>query len=116
MFIPSEVKRIIIPVGSGMSLAGLLHGMLRYNVTAHVVGVCVGADPTKRLNTYAPNRILDGRSWKDMVTLVESPHKYSDHVDAKIGNIILDPVYEAKVLQFALPEDLFWIVGRRETA
>ncbi|KKK60758.1 hypothetical protein LCGC14_3021180, partial [marine sediment metagenome] len=41
---------------------------------------------------------------------------YHTNVDAKIGGIKLDAVYEAKCIPFLEPGDLFWIVGIRRTA
>jgi len=103
--------RIVVPVGSGMSLAGILAGLASNGNRTPVVGVVVGADPTERLDIYAPNR------WRDMVTLVESTYDYADHHPAPfLGDLDLDPVYEAKCLPHLQPGDLLWIVGRRETA
>lgn len=103
--------RIVVPVGSGMSLAGILTGLANHGNTTPVVGVVVGADPTDRLDTYAPH------DWRNMVTLVESTYDYADHHPAPfLGDLDLDPVYEAKCLPHLEPGDLLWVVGRRETA
>lgn len=108
--IPNSIKRLVVPVGSGMSLAGILHGLQDNNLNIPVLGVIVGADPVKRLNTFAPI------FWERMVDLVKSQLDY--HVEVKdnnIGNIILDPIYEGKCLPFLEQNDLFWIIGVRET-
>lgn len=103
--------RIVVPVGSGMSLAGILTGLAATGNTTPVLGVIVGADPTERLDDYAPN------GWRNMATLVESTYDYADHHPAPyLGDLDLDPVYEAKCLPHLQPGDLLWIVGRRETA
>lgn len=109
--IPNEVKRIVVPVGSGMTLAGILHGLIQYNKThIPVLGVQVGANPVKRLDTYAP------KNWREMVTLVNSELDYHKHASIiEIEGIKLDPVYEAKCLPFLEPNDLLWIVGIRKT-
>ena len=109
--IPRQVQRIVIPVGSGMSLAGLLTG-LRVDLGSHipVLGVKVGADPTVRLQKYAPV----GYRW--LVTLVDSGLNY--HAPAQhtmLEGIRLDSHYEAKCIPFLQPYDLLWIVGIRET-
>lgn len=104
-------RRIVIPVGSGMSLSGLLHGLLDYGRQNPVIGVCVGADPEKRLDEYAP------AGWRSMVTLVKAQTDY--HTPAAVcdyDGIPLDPIYEAKCLPYLEPGDLFWIVGIRESA
>ncbi len=116
--IPSEVKRIVVPVGSGMSLAGILWGIVDINaldpqwnqgVPVPVLGVVVGANPEKRLCQYAPP------DWRDMVDLVQSDYSYDEQVDAKAKWpwFDLDPHYEAKCVEFLQPGDLFWIVGNR---
>ena len=71
--IPPDTKRIVIPVGSGMSLSGLLHGLIENNLDIPVLGVRVGADPTDRLNKYAP------KNWASMVSLVSSELDYHQH-------------------------------------
>jgi len=106
-----KFKRIIMPVGSGMSLCGVLYGMIDAKVTIPVLGVVVGADPMERLAEYAPN------GWKKVVTLVKSEYNYHSNYNNKeinhLDTIPLDPIYEAKCLPFIKDGDLFWIVGQR---
>ena len=106
--IPKDVKRIVIPVGSAMSLAGLLWGLLDRNLSIPVLGVVVGADPLARLNQYAPP------FWEQMVTLVKSERDYHDHVVASVCGVGLDPIYEAKCAKYCKAGDLLWIVGHRD--
>lgn len=108
--IPPEVKRIVIPVGSGMSLAGVLWGLREAGLSIPVLGVVVGASPQKRLDQYAPP------GWSAMVTLVPAGLDYHKAVVAKVGGILLDPHYEAKTARFIQPGDLLWIVGIRASA
>ena len=109
--IPSNTKRIVIPVGSGMSLSGLLHGLIENNLNIPVLGVRVGADPTDRLNKYAP------KNWASMVTLVSSDLDYHQHEkDNNFYGLTLDPVYEAKCIKFIEKGDLLWVVGIRQTS
>lgn len=108
--IPVDTPRIVMPVGSGMSLAGVLHGLQERGLHIPVLGVCVGADPLERLSEYAP----DG--WEDMVTLVHSEQDYHDPApETVLGKIQLDPIYEAKCLPYLEDGDLLWIVGKRAT-
>lgn len=106
--IPKEVKRIVVPVGSGMSFAGILWGLKRLNRKIDVLGVQVGANPYPRLQKYAPN------SWRNMVTMVKSETPYHTYIDAKVGDVQLDPVYEAKCYEYLEEGDLLWIVGIRK--
>ena len=110
--LPAEVTRIVMPAGSGMSLAGVLTGLQqqgRDDVT--VTAVTVGADPTARLDEYAPE------GWRDRVELVEADVPYDTApADTYLQHISLDPHYEAKCLPHLQPGDLLWVVGIRATA
>ncbi len=105
--IPSEVKRVVVPVGSGMSLSGILTGLQMNKFNIPVVGIVIGADPRKRLNKFAPI------FWQQMVTLVKSKYKYDEYRPASLGNIVLDEIYEAKCVEYLKESDLLWIVGKR---
>jgi hypothetical protein len=107
---PKGVKRLVMPVGSGMSLAGVLWGLKDQGHKLPVVGVVVGADPEKRLEKYAP----DG--WRTMVELVPAGVDYQTHIEATVGGVQLDPVYEAKCVKVLTAGDLLWVVGVRATA
>ena len=106
--IPPSVLKIIVPVGSGMSLAGILWGLIDAKRKLKVTGIIVGADPIKRLDKFAPP------FWRNMVSLTKIDTPYNKHIGGKIGNIDLDPIYEAKCLPYISPGNLFWIVGHRD--
>jgi len=109
--IPPEVRRIVIPVGSGMSLAGLLHGLRDAGLSIPVLGVVVGADPEDRLDRFAPP------DWRARVTLERVAAKYEDPAPTtRLQGVDLDPHYEAKVLPYVREGDLVWVVGIRGTA
>jgi len=109
--LPREAKRLVVPVGSGMSLAGVLWGLRDHGMDVPVLGVCVGADPTKRLDKYAPP------DWREMVTLVKSPLDYHAAApDTTLGDVALDEIYEAKCLPFLEAGDCLWVVGVRATS
>mgnify|MGYP000849591287 FL=1 len=106
--LPKEAKRIVIPVGSGMSLAGLLWGMKDNKNTTPVVGVVVGANPDERLDQYAP------KDWRDMVTLVNSDLTYDTEApDQTFEGVQLDPIYEAKCIPFLKAGDCLYVIGFR---
>lgn len=105
--IPKDVKRIVIPVGGAMNFCGLLQGLEDYCLDIPVLGVIIGKDPYKTINKYAPFL------WQSKAKLVESGYKYSQELEEYVGDVRLDPVYEAKCKQFLEPNDLFWIVGIR---
>jgi 1-aminocyclopropane-1-carboxylate deaminase/D-cysteine desulfhydrase-like pyridoxal-dependent ACC family enzyme len=100
-------RRIVVPVGSGMSLAGILTGMARAGNWAPVLGVMVGADRRYRLDQWGPG------DWRTRATLVPAGVPYSRAVEASLGDVLLDPIYEAKCAPFLRRGDLLWIVGIR---
>ena len=106
--LPVHAARIVVPVGSGMSLAGIIRGVAaKFLAPIPILGVVVGASPTKRLDKYAPH-------WRNYCTLVRPQEGYS--MPAKHTSwwgIELDPHYEAKAAPFVKPGDLFWVVGIR---
>jgi hypothetical protein len=102
--IPPQCNRLVVPVGSGMSFAGILAAAPKH---LPILGVAVGADPMARLQEYT-EIFPDPR-----VTIIKSRYDYSAGVDAHIGSVDLDPIYEAKCVEFLEPGDLFWVVGNR---
>lgn len=110
--VPRDVRRVIMPVGSGMSLAGVLWGLQDAGLShVPVVGTVVGASPVKRLEQYAPS------AWRQRVSLQPAGMDYHDAKPGAIGHLMLDPFYEAKAaLTIWQPGDLFWVVGIRATA
>jgi hypothetical protein len=59
----ATVRRVVVPVGSGISLAGILRGFVQASFTVPVFGVVVRADPVKRLDKWPP------RNWRDLCQL-----------------------------------------------
>ncbi len=109
-----RIQRIVVPVGSGMSLCGVLDGMRGAAGVLNdfpVLGVVVGADPSKRLNKFAPLRAFTSN-----LDLIPAGVDYHTKVEASVGDVKLDPVYEAKCAKFLEKGDLLWIVGIRQTA
>ena len=47
------------------------------------------------------------------LTLVAAGLPYSQRVRARVGELSLDPIYEAKCVRFLFPGDLLWVVGVR---
>ena len=108
--LPRGAKRLIVPVGSGMTLSGVLVGLERRGRSLPVFGVVVGADPRKRLDRWAPP------DWRKQATLVRSPLPYHRPApETELTGLALDPTYEAKCLPFLEQRDCFWIVGVRRT-
>ncbi|WP_425829325.1 pyridoxal-phosphate dependent enzyme [Streptomyces fractus] len=107
--LPRDIRRIVVPVGSGITLAAILRGLHRAGNPTPVLGVRVGGDPTRTLGRHAPG-------WAAHTTLATSPAAYTDTVPNRLGNLALDPHYEAKTLPCLRPGDLLWTVGVRASA
>jgi len=106
--IPTEVKRVVVPVGSAMSLCGILHGLRGAGHLVPVLGVQVGADPRKTIYKYLPARE------QTRFEIVKAKESYDERLeDVTVEGVRLDPVYEAKCACFLQPGDLLWIVGIR---
>jgi len=104
----ARARRVVVPVGSGLSLAGILHGLAQAAFTVPVVGVVVGACSVKRLDKWAPQH------WRKLCRLVPTGIDFNKRADdVRLGDIDLDPIFEAKCLPFLQPGDPFWIVGKR---
>jgi 1-aminocyclopropane-1-carboxylate deaminase/D-cysteine desulfhydrase-like pyridoxal-dependent ACC family enzyme len=105
--LPEGIARLVVPVGSGMSLAGILAGLARLRRALPVLGVRVGADPSRRLDRFAPG-------WRARCELVRSALPYHRGAPScMLGSLELDPIYEAKALAFLRPRDALWVVGKR---
>ncbi len=106
--IPAGVKRIVVSVGSGITLSGVLRGLRLQRFDIPVLGVVIGRDPEDTLDLYAP------RGWRGMCTLVHSNHPYSYRCkEVMLDDIELDEIYEAKALPYLKPGDMLWIMGKR---
>ena len=103
------IKRIVIPVGSGMSFAGVVTGLNKFKIKIPVLGISVGASPAVRLATFCPFWKADGHD------IVNAGVDYHAHIEASIGDVVLDPVYEAKCVPFLRKGDCLWIVGIRKS-
>jgi 1-aminocyclopropane-1-carboxylate deaminase/D-cysteine desulfhydrase-like pyridoxal-dependent ACC family enzyme len=106
--LPAKTKRLVVTVGSGITLAGVLVGLTASRRRLPVLGVVVGADPTRRLDRWAP------AGWRDMVALERSVLSYHEMPsETDLVGTPLDPIYEAKCLPFLRPGDCLWVVGHR---
>lgn len=119
--LPPDIKRLVVPVGSGMSLAGILYGLKDVGrASLLVLGVQVGGDVARRLRLFAPLGYESGGhlfSGRFNVTIEEAEEDYHDEAIAtECEGVKLDPIYEAKCINYLEPGDCLWVVGIRETA
>lgn len=103
-----NLGRLVIPVGSGMSFSSVITGLSNIGVyDIPILGVRVGKDPSKILRTYAPE--LEMFNYE----IVDSDVSYHTPVEAYVGDVNLDPIYEAKCRKYLKPYDCLWVVGHR---
>jgi 1-aminocyclopropane-1-carboxylate deaminase/D-cysteine desulfhydrase-like pyridoxal-dependent ACC family enzyme len=107
-----QFQRLVVPVGSGMSLAGILLGLYKLGRLAStpVLGVWINGE------TQSAEMLLDERVpfWRAYVQVEGSGYKYGRrakdyHLTPELQ---LDPYYEAKCMPFLRQGDLLWIVAR----
>ncbi len=94
-------RRVVVPVGSGVMFGFIARALPK----VPLLGVCVGSVP----------RYLTEFPLPPWIELVQSRHDFHHEVEAKIGDVPLDPVYEAKCLEHLRDGDLLWIVAHRDT-
>jgi ParB-like chromosome segregation protein Spo0J len=109
--LPADAERLLVSVGSGATLAGILRGLAEQGRRIPILAVRVGADPAPALDELAPG-------WRDLPDLewIDSPLAYEAAAPNLLGDLILDPMYEAKCLPFIRPGDVLWAVGLRASA
>lgn len=101
-----HLRGLVVPVGSGMSLAGILWALEDWGRVVPVVGVVVGADPTKRLDRWAPPL------WRGWVALEPAGVPYHQEVEVLLPGVgALHPVYEAKAWARCHEGWALWMVG-----
>lgn len=107
--LPKDINRIVVAVGSGMNYVSIINGLQKYNRdNIEVIGIQVGKDPTKLITKYCPMfKFLNHK-------IVNCNIPYEKQLKVSINNIELDPIYEAKCINYLQPNDLFWIVGHRK--
>lgn len=110
--IPPEVKRIVLPVGTGMCLSSILTGLSEAGrEDVKILGVIVGLDPEPYIEKWSP------KNWRERVTLVKADKDFRVPAEkTEWWGIELDTHYEAKAAPFVEPGDLFWCVAIRATA
>ena len=112
--VPKEVHRIVVPVGGGITLCGVLQGLVdNARIDVEVLGVLTGGDASKTIKVYKP--IFSYIPYRLIPWMDGTPtERYAGKVESSIGDIKLDSVYEAKCKKFLQENDLLWIVGYHE--
>ena len=112
--LPNDLDNLIIPVGSGIMMGGIIHGLHKYGIRPkRVIGVQVGANRRKVLYRYAP----PFTTVRFELVKVEEP--YSKHLEIT-KPFLLDPIYESKAFKWMMEnidvaneKTMYWVVGIR---
>lgn len=99
--LPGDVKRVIVPVISGVTLAGVLHGLNDIGLDVPVLGIVCGAFYERALDEYAP--VL----WRLQCQLVRASNKPAP--PAPFAGLMLNAEAEARCIEFMQPGDLLWV-------
>lgn len=117
--IPDELDNLIISVGSGIQMAGILRGIIKYKKKIkNIYGVCIGPDRRKKINSYINPFEYYPLLKYEMVVL---DTQYGKGETDFFGSNQLDELYEAKAHKWmhknidSRENTLFWVVGRRLT-
>lgn len=106
-----KFKRLVTIVGSGMTLCGILRGLqVLGKETTPVLGVLVGADPSKRLMEYVPDVNFKNLTVERSPLNYKQRFKYPFLVQDK-EKLRLDSIYEAKYIPYLKKGDMVWVVG-----
>ena len=110
--IPAEAQRLVVPIGSGISVAGILYGLRDRGLDIPVLGVRVGGGHSgqrikRRLDRFGPV------FWQRQLTIVQATVPYEKAVVATAAGVEVDQHYESKAVEFLQDRDCFWVVGRR---
>lgn len=110
--LPDEVRRIIIPTGSGLTAAGVMAGMAERGHKASVVVAAV-SDMADVENIEASASKLTTKQLPSL-HLIRAPYEYGQWLARRLPDgTPLDPFYAAKALDYIQPGDCLWLPGLR---
>lgn len=110
--LPDRLDNLVIPVGSGISMMGILLGIKKFRKKIDSI---YGIQIANVSRTKAIDSMVKGINYK----FIQDPtYPYAKEVYHTIGDsLTLDPIYEAKAYEYMQNklnlsgETLFWIVG-----
>ncbi len=113
--IPENIKRIIVPTGSGLTAAGILIGVVRHKGPIKVVAIGTSpmADKAKIL-TLAAKMKVQLKIPPDLLEFIGPTTPYDTPVIERLpDDTPLDPYYAAKTWKYMEKGDLLWPPGLR---
>jgi len=109
--IPENVRVLYVPVGSGVTLAGVLEGRRKYGGSYHVVGL----QPFGYDRTGTVSGICEGMSFEYDYEFRKGKYPYAKLHPRNVGSIELDMIYESKAFDMVEWEknnsECYWIIG-----
>lgn len=111
--VPDEVRKIVVPSGSGLTAAGVLLGMAGKDVEI----IAVGTSPMvvgSKIQELAHKYQIDKSKELGKITFVPPTMPYDKHIINQLPDgTPLDPFYAAKAWHLAEKGMLFWPPGLR---
>jgi cysteine synthase len=118
MNIPDYLENLVIPVGSGIQMAAILRGLVKYEKSVkNIYGVCIGPDRSKKIDYYVNPLEYPIYDYQ----MIPLKTQYGKGEREFFGGGLMDELYEAKAHKWMMEnintseKTLFWIVGRRLT-
>lgn len=117
--IPDTVKRIVVPTGSGLTVAGIMAGLMGAGRRIPIMAVTVSPMATSKSikslikDHFARSFVSTGLIYPPL-KVVQVKAKYDQWTAAILPDgTPLDPYYSAKALPYIKDGDLFWLPGVR---
>lgn len=112
--IPDNLDYLVVPVGSGITFSGILLGLQRFNKNVkNIIGIQISGQ--NLLSKIRGNLGFEQIKFEYYISKVYS---YSKQVKLNIGDLVLDPIYEAKAWDYFIKnfdyknkKTCFWVVG-----
>lgn len=118
--LPPQVKRVVVPTGSGLTVAGVLAGLARQKHKARVLAVAVSDMANRKAILEKARRKAAGGLLVAKLPDFELTYAkggYGDWAAHKLPDgTILDPYYAAKAYPYLEKGDCLWVPGVRPVA
>lgn len=127
--LPDDLDTMVIPVGSGVTLGGILCGIVKFKKRIkRIVAIGVGPDRTQIARdicmTFAITKQIsfyDVPKFDFISLYARDKFSYADAIQESYGGVDLDSTYEGKAFNCFIKElykkdekTLFWIVGNKD--
>lgn len=113
--LPIGTRRVVVPTGSGLTCAGVLHGLAAAGWRGKVLAVCVSAMASRgAIMELVEKRRAKANLRRITLECVACALDYGEPLAAVLPDgTPLDPYYAAKALHFVKQGDVLWVPGLR---